>query len=207
MRFVSLQSKEIDPPTTEVWQFPVQECYWWVDDAGDLNVAMRCPRHNPMLGKYGRLDLDVSFVLDKPPAGSGRNYRIGNRETRTLFASALQNLRLISTSGIVGVTMRDNGVLRGSYRLWMRPQIETDLFAFFPRDPGALLCFGTFQAVKDEKRGRAIRARCESGGWDRGPRPTTRPTSQPAATQPAATQPAPPEAAMPVTAPPSGAAS
>jgi hypothetical protein len=183
VRFVSLQAKEIDPPTTEVWQFPAQECYWWVDEAGDLNIALRCPKDNVFLGRFGHVDLDISFVLDKPPAGSGRNYRVTQRETRTLFVSAIQTLRLNSVSGIVGVTMKDDGTLRGSYRIWMLPQKTVDVFSLLPQDPGALLCFGTFRAVKNEERGKAIRTRCEAGGWVRGPRPTTRPaTTQPTTT-------------------------
>ena len=189
VKFVSLQPKEIDPPSTDVWSYPVQECYWWVDEAGDLNVALRCPRHNLLLGRYGRVDLDVSFVLDEPPAGSGRNYKIGQRETRTLFRSALQNLRLISTSGIAGITMRDDGTLRGSFRMWIQPRTEVELFSFFPNDSGALLCFGTFQAVKDEQKGKAIRTLCESGGWGRGSRPAPPATSQPTTTAPVASSP------------------
>lgn len=186
--FVSLHSKEIDPPATDVWAYPAQECYWWVDEAGDLNVALRCPRTNLLLGRYGRVDLDLSFVLDQPPAGSGRNYRIGQRETRTLFRSAFQHIRLVSTNGIVGVTVRDDGTLRGSFRVWMQPRTEAELFAFFPNNPGALLCFGTFQAVKDERKGQALRTLCESGGWERPPR--SAPTTQPAAAPPATTAPA-----------------
>jgi hypothetical protein len=181
VRFVSLQPQEIDPPTTQVYSFPAQECYWWTDDAGDLTLAWRCVRHNVFMGKYGTVDFQMSLVLDKPPAGSGRNYKVGGRETRSLFVSAFEGLRLVSGSGIVGVNVRGDDTLTGSFRIWMTPRAEIHVFSFLPQDPGGLLCFGKFRAVKDEKRGQAIRAYCEANGWSRPPRtPTTAPASAPA---------------------------
>jgi hypothetical protein len=187
VRFISLHPSEIDPPQTQAWCYPAQECYWWVDDGGDLNIAMTCRKRSVLLGKYGRVDLDLSFVLDRPPAGSGRNYPIGRRETRTLFRSAWQNLRLISYKGIVGVTVRDDGTVRGSFRIWVTAKMGLRLFSFPPHGPGPLLCTGQFTAVRDAERGKAIRSHCESGGWARPPRkaPTTtrRATRRPATTE------------------------
>jgi hypothetical protein len=60
-------------------------------------------------------------------------------------------------------------------------------FSFLPQQTGPLLCFGTFQAVKDEVRGKQIRDRCEANGWTRPPRKTVSAT-QPVASQPVATQ-------------------
>lgn len=170
IQFVSLHPSEIDPPGVMPSRFDAEACYWWVDEAGDLNIAMKCRRHNLLLGRYGRVALDLSLRLDEPPAGSGRNYRVGRSKARALFVSALHNLRLPSQGGIVGVTVGDDGTLRGSFRIWMKPQAGVRLFSFLPRRPGRLLCFGTFEAVKDAERGGAIRADCEAGGWTRPPR-------------------------------------
>ena len=188
-QFVSIHPTEIDPPATIIWRMDAQQCYWWIDQAGELNVAMTCTRNNPLLGRFGRFDYDVSFVLGDPPAGSGRNYPVQQRETRSIFVSALQKQRLVSSAGIVGVILRDDGTLRGSFRAWMTPVADPTMsFSFLPQQTGPLLCFGTFQAVKDEIRGKKIRERCEANGWTR---PTRKPptASQPGATQPAATRP------------------
>ncbi|HVP12769.1 MAG TPA: hypothetical protein VMV94_16460 [Phycisphaerae bacterium] len=195
VQFASLHPTEIDPPATTVWRMDAQQCYWWLDDAGELNVAMTCVRNNLLFSKLGRVTFDMSFVLGAPPAGSGRNYAIQQRETRSIFVSALQDLRLISSAGIVGVNMRDDGTLRGGFRTWMVPASNPAMsLSFLPQQTGPLLCFGTFRAVKDETRGKEIRARCEAGGWVRPPRkPPT--GSQPAATQPSTSQPAATQAA------------
>jgi hypothetical protein len=186
IQFVSLHHEEIDPPTTKVWRFDASECYWWLDDAGELNVAMKCRQHNLLLGHWGDVELDLSFVLGEPPAGSGRNYPIRRRHTRSRFVSALQSQRLTSQAGIVGVIVEDGGAIRGSFRIWMMPQKQLRLFDFFPQQSGQLLCFGTFHAVEDAARGRAIRAHCEAEGWTRPARkpipvqkPPPVPTSRP----------------------------
>lgn len=187
VQFVSLHPSEIDPPHTAVWRLDAQECYWWIDEAGELNVAMTCKRRDPLLGQYGRADFDVSFALGDPPAGSGRNYQVQQREVRTLFLSAMATLRLTAQLGIVGVTVGKDGTIRGSFRMWMTPQGELQVLSLLPEQIGPLLCFGTFRAVQDQARGQQIKARCESGGWTRPPRRPPAPTTQPAATQPAGT--------------------
>jgi len=183
VQFVSLHQSEIDPPPPTVFRLDAKECYWWLDDNGELNVALRCEMRNLLLGKYGRADFDMSFVLGSPPAGSGRNYPIRQYETRTVFVSALASQRWLSQNGIVGVTVRDDETLSGSFRIWMNPQTELQMMAFLPDRQGPALCFGTFRAVKDESRGKAIRYRTESGGWARPPRKTGSAATQPA-TQP-----------------------
>lgn len=179
VRFVSLHATEIDPPPTTEWRYDAQECYWWIDEAGELNIALRCRQQSVLLGKYGRVDLDMSWVLGDPPAGSGRNYNIRGRETRTRFLSALHDLRLTSYRGIVAVTAREDGTLKGSFRIWMSPRAGVQFFSFLPQRPGPLLCSGSFHAVRDEKRGTAIRTYCESNGWARPPRKQPRSTTQP----------------------------
>ncbi len=198
IQFVSLHPSEIEPPPATVWRLHAQECYWWLDEAGELNVAMSCKIRNPLLGKYGRADFDLSLVLGSPPAGSGRNYSIRQYETRTIFVSALQSVRWTSHNGIVGITVRDDGAIWGSFRVWLTPQTELQMMSFLPDRMGPALCFGTFRAVEDEARGKAVRSRCESGGWARPPRQGGATASQPVG--PATTQPA----ALPVTSPASG---
>jgi hypothetical protein len=192
VQFVSLHTSEIEPPPATAFRLDAKECCWWLDENGELNVAMNCKIRHLLLGKYGRADFDMSFVLGPPPAGSGRNYQLHQYETRTRFVSALASQRWLSQNGIAGVTVRDDGTLKGSFRVWMIPQTELQMMSFLPDRQGPMLCFGTFQAVKDEVRGKAIRSRSESGGWGRPTRKrgnaVTQPTTQPAATMPAASQ-------------------
>ncbi len=179
IRFVSLHETEIDPPGANVTQFSAQESYWWTDRAGNLNIAMRCRQNNVFLGKYGLVELGLSWRLDKPPAGSGRNYQVGRGRASAAFFSVVQGLRLSSDKGIVGVTVRDDGTLTGSFRVFMTPRPELTVFSLMPQKPGQFLCFGEFHATEDAERGRAIRRFSTTGR--RPSQPPGRPTTQPAA--------------------------
>lgn len=192
VNFVSLNMTEIDPPPAKAWQFDATECYWWLDDQGDLNVALRSVRDAALLGKLGRVELCLSFVLDAPPAGSGRNYPIRQREVRAVALNAMQSHRFTSFAGIAGVTTQPNKGLHGSFRVWMHAHSELSMFNVMPNRPSPLLCFGTFEAVHDPVRGRALRERTESSGFARPARPRTfggaTSNPSPAATFPATSQ-------------------
>lgn len=181
IEFVSLNMTEIDPPQAQAWSFKAPECYWWIDAEGELNIAMRHRQRNPLLGKIAQVDLVMSFVFDSPPAGRARNYKISNQDVRTLYASPLAMQRFSAAGGIVGVTIGQDGILRGSYRLWMMPLMDASLFSFMPQRPGSVLCFGSFEAVRDEMRGLPLRVFSESNGYARPKRgPTSRPVLHPA---------------------------
>ncbi len=179
IQFVSLNMTEIDPPQPKVWEFDAQQSYWWIDKSGELNIAAKHEERSLILGKLGRVDLGISLAFDEPPAGRARNYKIGQREARVLFHSGLSNQRFLPYAGIVSVIFRDDRVVRGSFRLWMAPVAELSILSVLPRRPGTVLCFGTFEAIHDEERGKSIRQYCESDGY-----------SRPARVHPATTQPA-----------------
>lgn len=170
--FVSLNSQAIDPPRVEPYELTAQECYWWLDDAGDLNLALRCRRSNVLLGAYGHLDVEISFALDRPPAGSGRDYPLRHREVRIVVRSALQHQRFTPISGIMCVLVKDGDERHGSFRIWLNTVAEVGLLSFLPQRPGPVLCYGTFRAVHDRERGQAILLRTEEGGWARPPKGT-----------------------------------
>jgi hypothetical protein len=179
MEFVSLNMADIDPPAAKVWSFDAQQGYWWIDETGELNIALKHEQRNVLLGKFGWADLGLSFAFDAPPAGRARNYTVKSREARIVYTSSLANQRFLPFAGIVAVIVGDDGVVRGSFRLWTAPLTEAPLFSFLPQRPGNVVCFGTFEAVKDAARGKAIRSFCESGGYSRPPRAKA-PASQPA---------------------------
>ena len=185
INFISLNTIAIDPPRTEPWRFDAQQCFWWVDESGDFNIAMQCRKGNLFLGKLGDIEIDVSLALDGPPAGSGRDYPLRRREARAVLLSPAGNRRFIIHTGVCDVLTGKDGTYRGSYRLWMSSLSELNVLSFLPDRPGPILCFGSFCAVHDEKRGRAIREQSETGGWTRPPRKpksaTSRPASAPAA--------------------------
>lgn len=208
VNFVSLNMTDIDPPPAKAWQFDAAECYWWLDEQGELNIALRSVRDAALLGKLGRVELCISFVLDAPPAGSGRNYPIRQREVRAVALNAMQSHRFTSFAGIAGVSTLPDKRYRGSFRVWMHAHSEVSMFNVMPNRPSPLLCFGTFEAVHDPARGRALRDRSESSGFARPAKPrapggaTSHPssvTSSGAASQPGVSDasPAQPAATLP----------
>ncbi len=184
IQFVSLHPTEIDPPSASVVRYDANKAYWWIDDEGQLNLAFRCIKHKLWLGRMGRVELLMSLVPGPPPAGSGRVYTIRHRETRTVLHGAADYQRCHSYNGVMDVLVDDERHVRGSFRIWMRPNEQFYLFSFVPRTTGALLCFGDYRAVHDPQRGRAIREICEAEGGRRPPlRAGAR--SGPSASQPA----------------------
>jgi hypothetical protein len=183
INLISLNTTAIDPPPTEPWRFDAQQCFWWADETGDFNIAMQSRQGNLFLGKLGDIEIDVSLALDGPPAGSGRDYALRQREGRAVLLSPSGNRRFVVHSGVCDVLTGKDGTYRGSYRLWMTSLSELNVLSFLPARPGPLLCFGSFYAVHDEKRGRAIRELSEKDGWVRPPRkpksPFSAPTSEP----------------------------
>ena len=179
MQFVSLNATRIDPPPVKVWHYDAQEAYWWIDQAGEINIAMRSRESRAFLGRFGKTELSMSLVPGPPPAGSGKDYTLRRRETRTVLVAGIGRQRYTSYAGVMDVLMDDGTDIHGSFRIWMRPQSPVLSLSPLPQRPGSVLVFGTFKAVKNEKRGATIRTFCESEGWQR------KPLRTPATTQPA----------------------
>lgn len=175
---VSLNMTDIDPPATKVWTFDAQQGSWWKDESGELNIALMHRARNLFLGNFGNVDLGLSMVFHAFPAGRARNYTISQREARVLYRSAFADQRFLPFSGIVSVIIGDDGIVRGSFRLWCAPIAQVSILSFLPQRPGNVLCFGTFEAVNDAQRGQIIRQFCESGGYTRGA-PIKPPSTQP----------------------------
>ena len=173
VRFVSLHRTEIDPPSTDVLSIDAQEAYWWEED-GEINITIQGRKRHWVLGRLAESDVSVSLIPGPPPAGRARNYRIGGRESRILVRSPLQEQRLAAHAGLLGVVI-DGEIMHGSFRIWVSEQPQMSIFDFLPHRPGGLLCFGTFDATRDPRRGGPIRSLCESKGWSR--LPAKRPTA------------------------------
>lgn len=182
VQIVSLHATAIDPPDTKVWTYPSTDCYWRLDEAGRLNIAMTGLRRDVLVGRLGDVRWGVSLVLDKLPAGSGRNYVIRSGPTRVVIESVLATHHLTPYAGIVAVMTDERNELRGSFRLWMRHRPGFSPLLFLGPRSGNVLVFGTFRAVQDSDRARAIRDAIDKGGWSvpvpAGPA-TSRPTAAP----------------------------
>lgn len=176
VQLVSIHRMAIDPPAVDVQKFHANECYWWIEDSGNLNIAIRCKRFNPLAGRLGGVEVNMSWVLGKPPAGSGRDYRVRAGMMRAIIETPLETHRFVFYSGMVKVLVADNDQMEGSFRIFAvhRGGFSPLLLLQGPR--GNFMFFGTFRAVKDPERGRAIVERTDSAGGHR-PAPEKVPTT------------------------------
>lgn len=176
VEYTSLDFANIDPPGTRVTRHEMPHCYWWTDDRNQLWIALE--RHAPsILGPAWSSQARIVFVLERPPAGRGRNYLVGKREMRGAATFGLVDVRYVAQQGLIGVN-RDSvhsAELRGSFRIQAGLRVSQMLGGW--GRPAAVLMFGDFTAVHDAARGRRI---VEAAGLDRWEEETRPPASQPA---------------------------
>jgi len=174
LQFVSTSLNAIDPPPPIVYRYDPQQCFSSVDENGAFTIAMRFDNISPLSG-LGKLTLQMSYVLDGPPAGSARDYIVGPREVRGCFDAAIGRNRFLSQRGIISVIRTKNG-FKGSFRITLQHYPATSVLNLLPQRPGGYLLFGTFESVNDPVRCAQIREATEADGWTRPPRepvPTT----------------------------------
>lgn len=178
----ALNYRAIDPPAGPPPRFTrveLDRCYWWTDQAGQVWIAME--RDQPVLfGSLGNFRFQLSLVLEKPPAGRARDYLVSKRELRSVARLGPAESRFVSLLGIVALYREPHDRLRGSFRLEVARQAQ-QLLGGWSR-ASRYLMMGTFEAVRDEERGRRIAADTEAFGWERTPGAASRPATRPAAT-------------------------
>ena len=175
LEFASLDFRTVDPPAPRVSPVSVQECYWWTDPDGQVWIAMQSRRTAFLIPKL-RFHFQLSLALERLPAGRARNYKLGRRELRVRVRFGPWESRFSSQTGIAALYRERGDRLRGSVRV-QTSRVSMRWLGGWGK-PVRYLMLGSFTAVHDEQRGRAIVEATESGGWGRGtPR---RPASQPA---------------------------
>lgn len=176
--YTSLDFANIDPPGTRVTRHEMPHCYWWMDDRNQLWIAME--RHAPsILGLVWSSEARIVFVLERPPAGRGRNYVVGKREMRGAATFGLVDVRYVAQQGLIGVNRdsADSNELRGSFRIQAGFSVSQMLGGW--GRPTAVLMFGDFVAVQDEQRGRRVVEAAGLNRWEEESRPTvTQPSGE-----------------------------
>ena len=186
IELASLNYRAIDPPAApppRVARINLDCCYWWTDDDGRLWIAMQREQALLLSPKW-RLQFQRSLALEKLPAGSARDYKITRKALRARLRVGPWEGRFASQAGIIALYREPHDVLRGSMRL-QASRTTTRLLGGWSK-PTPYLILGSFTAIRDERRGRAIVEATESSGWGRDvptrPRRGTRPpSSQPTA--------------------------
>ena len=170
LELASLSFKSVDPPAPRVTAVKLRECYWWTDDADQVWIAVQS-RWSPWFNPKFRLELQMSLVLEKLPAGAARNYELRQRALCGRIRFGPWESRLVSQVGIAAAYRESGNRLHCSMRV-QATRVTSQLLGSWGQ-PVPYLVLGDFTAVPDEQRGRAIALLTESGGWDR--KPTSRP--------------------------------
>ncbi|MGB2988113.1 MAG: hypothetical protein WBE26_19775 [Phycisphaerae bacterium] len=166
VHMIPLGAKKISMTSPLVVRVSPDECYFWLNEKQDLCVAMRATNVS-LIGKRFEREFVLSLVLDGPPAGSARQYRVGRRVMRARGRAGYSHTRSASLAGIVGVWDYGKGKLRGRFRLAAKQQSYSVLTGW--KGDRRVLFVGEFIAAANREMGERILVRTEEDGMARPP--------------------------------------
>jgi len=187
---VPFMRTDFAPTEQAVETIAANEAYYWLDDDGMLNIALR--RYVPSVWDSAFDEIWVmSLKLEGLPAGSERLYRLGSQSVRQASSHGGLHYRSASLMGVAVAEAPCDGRLEGRLHAVVRRQQFSVLTGWTPdifRAPMVVMT-GTFEAVHNSATGREIRERATADGFGRievrrRRRITSRPsvTSRPAVT-------------------------
>lgn len=196
---VPFMRSDFGPAEHPIISTPVTEAYYWVEPDGQLRIALR--HHAPsLLGKVLESDWQMSMVLDGLPAGVEKLYTLNSRSVRVKHSRGPAHQRFASLAGVAVAGSPKHRTITGRFHATVRGQQFGVFSGWSPalqRGP-LVVMVGTFTAVENADRGRAILQHTEDDGFDRkGELPPTlrgtpTPATRAAGTQPGATRPSAP---------------
>lgn len=170
---------QVRPTDARTIRIDCQECYWWVDSDNRFNIAGKGVAKFPFNPLYDQ-EINVSFVLDAPSQGVGKNYTLYPNNVRGFIKSGGNLYRFRGAHGILGIENMTSGAVRGAYRSSIGLSQAKILGGWSQAAP--YFIFGTFTAVPDrDHRGPGIRGRTEGDGYERKlpPLKSASPSTQP----------------------------
>lgn len=167
--FISTQMRDLSEDEPLISTFHPGQCFWHVDDAGFLNVALHY-ENVPLFGPLSGATIDLSFALDEPPAGSARSYQLRSRELRGRAEIGPIIHRFRSLNGVLSIWSDGGSRIHGRFRVLVAQDVFTMLTDWRTASP--LLIVGEFDAVRDAKRFAEIDAAAQVDDWARPPRRT-----------------------------------
>ncbi len=155
----------VEPTDARTITLDCAECYWWVDEDGRVNIAGRKVIKSLINARYD-FEFYLSFVLDVPSKGMGKNYQLNQSSIRGMIKTGGNILRFQGTYGILGSENRKPDLLVCAYRSGIG--ISTAKLFGGWSNPVPFLVYGTLNAVPDrENKGKAWRKLTEAEGYER----------------------------------------
>jgi hypothetical protein len=155
----------VEPTDARTVTLDCPECYWWVDEDNRLNVSGRKISKSLINSRYD-FEFYLSFVLDAPSKGMGKNFQLNQNSIRGMIKSGGNLLRFRGTYGILGSENRKPDSLVCAYRSGIG--ISTAKLFGGWSNPVPFLLYGTLNAVPDrENKGKAWRKLAEAEGYER----------------------------------------
>jgi len=164
LHLIPLGNRAIDASGPLISRVSPTECYYWLNDEGELCIAMRGVKRAAFDRRFDQ-EFIASFVLDAPPAGEARNYRVSRRTVRMRSHAGFTHTRSASLNGIVGVWNYDRTTLRGRFRFTVKQQSYSVLVGWGGNTQ--VLYVGEFSAIPHPMRGEKLLARTEEDAMNR----------------------------------------
>jgi hypothetical protein len=166
IQVVPLSLKKIDTANPLVRNITPDACYYWINEDGELCIAMREVRKS-LLGKpYGK-EFHLSLVLEGVPAGSTRDFALNRRSVRARQRRGYTHTRSASLAGVAAVWDYGKRELRGRFRAAAVQQSYSVLRGW--KGDRRVLLVGEFTAVYNRQAGEKILARTEQDDMKRPP--------------------------------------
>jgi len=153
------------PSDTKVMTLDCGQCVHWVDQDGRLNIAAH-QSWPSILGQQFSREFYISFVVDKPTAGVGSNYKVKRPTIRGYFREGAGIYRFRSLYGSLAIDNLPQDELAGAFRARIDLRALQWLGGWSKSLP--FMVFGTFRAKPDRgQAGPKIREKTEAKGWER----------------------------------------
>ena len=160
---MNMSSIMVKPTDARAVKFDCSRCYWWIDKDNHLNISGNGMSKSLLGGNFDR-EFHISFVLDTPSKGVGKNYQLTPTSLRGLIKIGNNMYRFTSTMGILGSENYQKDQLRCAFRVHSNlsgAQLFGGWSSNFP-----FFIYGNLLAVPDQnEKGKLIREKIEKEGF------------------------------------------
>lgn len=154
VRMIPMDARRISSAEPLVITLLPSECHYWIDDSGDLCLALRS-RKPSLFGRLRSSEMCMTAKLKEPPAATSRDYPLTKGGVQLRRRAGLQHIRAESLQGIVAVWDYGKPRLRGRFRVHAQQRSYSVLTGWTMA--GRVLIVGEFTASENREKGEAIR--------------------------------------------------